>query len=188
MALLDVNREGKSSKVSESITLRFDKKTLDELRDEAKQRLESINTLLNQVVKSYVKWHKPARNSGLIYVNKFLYKDLIEQISDESLKALTRNYAQNYFKDTIEMFNHIPSVEFYLEYLINWLQISGFNYRIDQEDPGYITIKIQLDMGLKFSKFMSYKITNILENLGNPKVNFEVTDHLVKVQIFRSTR
>lgn len=113
---------------------------------------------------------------------------MIEQISDESLKALTRNYAQNYFKDTIEMFNHIPSVEFYLEYLINWLQISGFNYRIDQEDPGYITIKIQLDMGLKFSKFMSYKITNILENLGNPKVNFEVTDHLVKVQIFRSTR
>ena len=44
----------------ESITLRIDKSILDELRNEAEQKMESLNTLSNQILKSHVVWHKPA--------------------------------------------------------------------------------------------------------------------------------
>ena len=82
-------------RASESITLRFDKAILNELRDESEQKMESVNTLLNQIVKSYIRWHKPAKIAGLIYVNKFLYRDIVEQLPDETVNTIANNYARH---------------------------------------------------------------------------------------------
>ena len=186
MSLFKNEEENRLSKVSESITLRFEKTILGELRAESKQRMESTNALLNQIVKSYVKWHKPAKNAGLIHINKFLYKDMVEHLPDETLKTIASDYAQKYFTDIIEMFNPTSSVSCYIEYLLKWIQMSGFNYRIDEENTDYLILKIQLDLGLKFSKFIGFKISSILESLDkHHKANVEVTEHLVKVQIPR---
>ncbi len=170
-------------RASESITLRFDKAILNELRDESEQKMESVNTLLNQIVKSYIKWHKPAKIAGLIYVNKFLYRDIVEQLPDETVNTIADNYARHYFMDTIAMFDGNSSVFFYIDYLLTWLKISGFNYRLDEENTDHVTIKIQLDLGLKFSKYISTKITNILKTLKQTDVKVECTDHIVIVQI-----
>ena len=172
-------------KVSESITLRFDKAILNELRDESEQNMESVNTLLNQIVKSYIKWHKPSKIAGLIYINRFLYRDIVEHLPDETVREIANNYAQHYFMDTIAMFDGDPSVSFYIHYLLTWLRISGFNYRIDKENKEHVTIKIQLDLGLKFSKYISVKIKSILETLKQTEVKVDFTDHLVIVQISR---
>ncbi|GKS61864.1 hypothetical protein YTPLAS21_13220 [Candidatus Nitrosocosmicus sp.] len=186
MSLFKNEEENRLSKVSESITLRFEKTILGELRAESKQRMESTNALLNQIVKSYVKWHKPAKNAGLIHINKFLYKDMVEHLPDETLKMIASDYAQKYFTDITEMFNSTSSVYSYIEYLLKWIQMSGFNYRIDEENTDYLILKIQLDLGLKFSKFIGFKISSILESLDKRhKANVEVTEHLVKVQIPR---
>lgn len=186
MAFFKNEQEDRLSKASESITLRFDKTILEELRKESSQRMESTNALLNQIVKSYIKWHKPAKNAGLIYINKFLYKDMVEHLPDETLKAIALDYAQKYFTDTIDMFSSTSSVSCYIEYLLKWIQMSGFNYRIDEENTDHLILKIQLDLGLKFSKFIGFKISSILESLDkHHKANVEVTEHLVKVQIPR---
>ena len=186
MSFFKNNQEDKISRVSESITLRFDKVILEELREESKQRMESTNALLNRIVKSYVKWHKPARNAGLIYINKFLYRDMVEHLPEETLREIAYDIAQKYITDTIEMFNSTSSVSSYIEYLLKWIQMSGFNYRIDEENTDYLILKIQLDLGLKFSKFIGFKISSILDSLDKyHKANVEVTEHLVKVQICR---
>ena len=49
---------------SESITFRIGKPILDDLRQEAEHKLKSINTLVNQIIKLYIIWHKPAKQSG----------------------------------------------------------------------------------------------------------------------------
>ena len=84
------------------------------------------------------------------------------------------------------MFDGVPSVSFYIDYLLTWLKISGFNYRIDKEKSDIVTIKIQLDLGLKFSQFISAKIKSILETLKQTGVNVEFSDHIVIVQIPKS--
>lgn len=174
-------RDGNTT--SESITLRFDKAILDNLRDEAEHKMESVNTLLNQIVKSYVNWNKPAKMAGLIHVNKFLYRDLVEHLADEEIKSIAEKYAQFYFMDTIKMFDGNPSVSFYIEYLTMWLDISGFNYLIEEDDPNYLSIKVQLDLGRRFSNFIAAKVVNILEALNQREVKIEATDHLVIVRI-----
>lgn len=176
------NSSGNSSG-SESITLRFDKTTMNELRNEAEQKIVSVNALLNQIVKSYTNWHKPAKSAGLIYTNRFLYKDIVEHIPDDKIKTIANNYANHFFMDTIEMFEEVPSVSFYIDYLLMWLEISGFNYRINQKNSDYWSIKIQLDLGQRFSEFIAAKIQNILEVLNQPEAKVEATDHLVIVRI-----
>lgn len=177
------DQKTQNDKVSESITLRFDKVILDELRDESEQNMESVNTLLNQIVKSYIKWHKPSKIAGLIYINKFLYRDIVEQLPDETVREIAKNYSRHYFMDTIAMFDGNSSVSFYIHYLLTWLRISGFNYRIDEENKEHVTIKIQLDLGLKFGEYISTKIKSILETLKQTEVKVEFTDHIVIVQI-----
>jgi hypothetical protein len=177
------DRRGGSSTTSESITLRFDRAMMDKLRNEAEYKMESVNTLLNQIVKSYTKWHKPARMAGLIYINKFLYRDIVEHLTEEEIKSIAENYARHYFMDIIEMFDGMPSVSFYIEYLLMWFEISGFNYKIDEVDPDHLSIKVQLDLGRKFSEFIAAKVENILEALNQTEVKIEATDHLVIVRI-----
>jgi predicted HicB family RNase H-like nuclease len=53
-----LNRKDRNKIASESITLRIEKDVLNELRNEAEQKMESINILSNQISKSYVTWHK----------------------------------------------------------------------------------------------------------------------------------
>ena len=53
----------KAKRNKKSITLSVEKAVLDELQQEAKQKMESVNTLVNQIIKSYLQWHKPAKLS-----------------------------------------------------------------------------------------------------------------------------
>ena len=46
-----VKPAGKGKIESETITLRFDKVILNDLRQESEQKMESLNTLINQIVK-----------------------------------------------------------------------------------------------------------------------------------------
>lgn len=46
--------------------------TMKNLREEAKQKDISINTLLNQIIKEYLNWHSNAAKAGFIAVRRLL--------------------------------------------------------------------------------------------------------------------
>jgi hypothetical protein len=172
---------------SESITLRFDKSTLNELRKEAELKLESVNTLINQIVKAYTLWHKPAASTGLIYINKYLYRDILESLSDEQVKEVADKFVRHYFIDMIEMFDNTVSIPVYISVLLKWIEISEFKYRIyEDRQSDYVTYKFQFDLGLKFSQFMANLIKNTIESLDQTGTKVEVTEHLVILRLPKS--
>ncbi len=85
------NGNGRHPRKTESITLRVEKNIMDELRDEADQRMESLNTLANQVLKAYVTWHKPAAKAGNHYVPKTLLADIFETLTEEQISQVAEN-------------------------------------------------------------------------------------------------
>lgn len=54
----------KTSKATESVTLRVDSSVMNQIRLESEQKLVSPNTLINQILKQYTKWHARAPNAG----------------------------------------------------------------------------------------------------------------------------
>lgn len=181
------NLRKKAGSGSESITLRFDEATLNELRNEAELKLESVNTLINQIVKAYTLWHKPASSTGLIYINKYLYRDILENLSDEQIKEVANKFVRQYFIDMIEMFDNTVSSSVYIGILLKWIEISEFKYRIyEDRQLDYTTYKFQFDLGLKFSQFMANLIRNTMESLGQTGIKVEVTEHLVILRLPKS--
>ncbi len=96
------NGNEKSTRKTESITLRVEKNIMDELRKEAEQKMESLNTLANQV-KSYVTWYKPASKAGNCNVPKTLLTDMFEALTEEQIAKITENWVKKYSKDVILM-------------------------------------------------------------------------------------
>ena len=116
---------------TESITFRIGKTVMGELRQEAKQKMESVNTLVNQIVKSYLQWHKPARKAGLGYVSKVLMAKSINHLTDEQVIQMTQEFCSNELKDITFMLRSENTFSSFMDGLCSWLDASGYNYRID---------------------------------------------------------
>ena len=71
-----------------AITFRFDSETMKSLREEAKQKDISTNTLLNQIVKEHLKWHANASNAAYIAVTRLLITNLISHLSEQEIISL----------------------------------------------------------------------------------------------------
>jgi len=80
---------------SKSMTFRIEKSILDEIRQEATQKMESVNTLVNQIIKSYMQWHKLAKKAGLTYFSKVLITELLNSLSDEQIIQITQELCNN---------------------------------------------------------------------------------------------
>jgi predicted DNA-binding ribbon-helix-helix protein len=91
LQIKSVTRVGKS----ETTTFRFDSETIKSLRDEAKQKDISTNTLLNQIVKEHLKWHANASNAGFITVSRLLTTSLISHLSEQEIISVAEHVAKN---------------------------------------------------------------------------------------------
>ena len=88
----------KAKRNKKSITLSVEKAVLDELQQEAEQKMESVNTLVNQIIKSYLQWHKPAKKAGLGYLSKTLMAKSINHLTDEQVIKMTEEFCKHTIK------------------------------------------------------------------------------------------
>ena len=147
---------------SESITFRIGKTVMGELRQEAEQKMESVNTLVNQIIKSYLQWHKPARKAGLGYVSKVLMAKSINHLTDEQVIQMTQEFCSNELKDITFMLRSENTFSSFMDGLCSWLDASGYNYRIDTVND-IDTYIIQFDMGKNWSLFFKTYMHYVLE-------------------------
>ena len=177
MQIKSVTRVGKS----ETTTFRFDSETIKSLRDEAKQKDISTNTLLNQIVKEHLKWHANASNAGFIAVTRFLITNLISHLSEQEIISLAENVAKNTNKDTILLIENEYTMKSSLDFIESWIKISGYKYRHRKINDGqnrhmYV---IQHDMGIKWSIYLASIYQFLFEELRKDKrrIEFEKTEN-----------
>lgn len=172
--------KGKSD-TSESITFRMGKPILDELRQEAEHKLKSINTLVNQIVKLYIIWHKPAKQAGFGYFDKVLVSDMINLLSDEQIVQLAEQYCNHRLKDIAFMLISENTFTSFIDGIISRLEASGFNYKYNVNGD-YITLVIQFDMGRKWSLYFKSYMQKVLEYYKITDGQCEMTDNTVVIK------
>lgn len=175
---------GRGNVKTESITLRIEKDMLKQLRQESEQKMESINTLANQIFKSYVLWHKPAIKSGHFYVPKPVMAKLLQYLTDEQIAEVAQYWVKSHMKDTITMIAKEFTVSSYLNSFRIWLDISDFNYTYDKNGD-VESYAIKFDMDRKFNLYMGKSIQFVFELLKLKDVEFEITDYAVMFKIKR---
>ena len=173
-----------SSGPSESISFRLPRNILYKLRQEAKQKEISLDTLMTQIAKQHTEWYVNASQIGFISVRKSLIMKLLDEIrDDEKIKEIAREVARA-SRDTLlllkEQYN-IP-MKSTLDFIESWIKEAGYPYihdisGIDQNIHHFV---IHQDIGLKWSLYLSEILRNLFEELFNvTKVRFEITDNIV---------
>ena len=166
---------------SETITFRIGKPILNEIRDEAQNKLKSINTLVNQIITTYIVWHKPAKKAGFRYFDTALVLDLINSISEEQIDKIVENHCKVRLKEIILMLTGENTFSSFIKAIIKWLDVSEFNYKYDT-NGNFKTLIIYFNMGRKWSLFYKSYLQSAIEYYKLIDVSCEMTDNSVIIK------
>lgn len=183
----NVERVEKGRKKTESITFRLESGILVSLRQEAKRKDVSVNTLVSQIAKQHTNWHSLAAHAGFISVRKPLLIKLLESQSDEQIKSIARHVALSSNKDFILMLRRKYNIHSTLDMIETWIGISGYLYTHNTEDLNYSnslhSFIIQHQMGRKWSLYLSELYRSFFEDFEIRNATFDITDSTLAFEI-----
>jgi predicted DNA-binding ribbon-helix-helix protein len=184
---LDVENPGQKRKKTESITFRLESAILLSLRQEAKRKDVSVNTLVSQIARQHTNWHSSATQAGFMYVRRPLIAKLIDGQNEEQIKSLARHVALSSNKDFILMLRSKYDIYSALDIIETWIRISGYSYshntrRLNYSDMLHYFI-LQHNMGMKWSLYLSELYKNLFEEFGIRNSQFDMTDSTLTFQI-----
>jgi hypothetical protein len=172
----------KRKRQTESLTLRIDKEVLDDLRKESEQKTVSLNTLTNQIIKSYIKWYSPAQRAGIMFVPKCLLISMIDNHAEYQMERLAEQFRKSGYEETLLMMSKEYSLPVILDLFDSWLNVS--NMQFDRESSeGSLTYIINHGVGRKWSLFLEKVFWYIVKDLGITGARFDVTDGTVTIKI-----
>jgi hypothetical protein len=172
----------KSNIESETITFRIEKLLLDELRQESEQAGNSINTLINQLVKDHLQWHKPAKKAGLGYFSKIFLSRILDSLTEEQVIKTTKEFCKHNLFEISNMLRIKTTMSSFMDEYCTWLNASGFNYRLDKIDDLDVYV-IQFDMGRKWSLYTKIAMQFVFEHYGERNAQCEMNNNLVIIKI-----
>jgi hypothetical protein len=178
------NDEGNKKFLSETATFRIDQGILNELRKESKQNMESLNVVINKILKSYVNYHAPLRRARYIHFSTDLLTRIFDNLNDELMDKIAQNYVKYEFKEQMQMVGLEDTFSSYIEGLCRWLEESGFPYRHDETNNADI-YTIRFNMGARYSVFFGKFIQLIAEHFELKNSKLEVTNNTVMFKIQR---
>jgi hypothetical protein len=172
----------KRKQQTESLTLRIDKGLLDKLRKESEQKMVSINSLTNQIIKSYIKWYSPAQRAGIMFVPKCLLIPLINNLAEYQILNIADEFKKSGYEETLLMMSKEYSLPVILDLFDSWLNVS--NMQFDRESSeNSLTYIINHGMGKKWSLFLEKVFWYIVKDLEITGATFDVTDGTVTFKI-----
>ena len=171
----------KPSSTTTCATFRLSKEKLEQLRKVSQTKDVTPNTLVNQIINSYLDWHSRAAHAKLYYLPKSFLIRLLDELTEKELNELARDIAKNDLVD-ISLFLrggfNLDSVSNIAE---TWLRIAQMPYRIEiNRDEDCI---IEHDMGLKYSYLIKEISRYLLEVAFKAKSSCDVTENAVIIRI-----
>lgn len=172
----------KRKRQTESLTLRIDKELLDKLRKESEQKMVSLNTLTNLIIKSYIKWYSPAQRAGIMFVPKCVLIPIIDNLADYQMERVADEFRKSGYEETLLMMSKEYSLPVILDLFDSWLNVS--NMQFDRESSeGSLTYIINHGVGKKWSLFLEKVFWYMVKDLGITGARFDVTDGTVTIKI-----
>ena len=172
----------KRKQQTESLTIRIDKGLLDKLRKESEQKMVSINSLTNQIIKSYIKWYSPAQRAGIMFVPKCLLIPLINNHAEYQILNIADEFRKSGYEETLLMMSKEYSLPVILDLFDSWLNVS--NMQFDRESSeNSLTYIINHGMGKKWSLFLEKVFWYMVKDLDITGATFDVTDGTVTFKI-----
>lgn len=184
----------KKHKENRNTAIRIKKNVFDDLKQEAEQKMEDVDTLVNQILRSHIHWHKLAKKARLAYISKDLMAKTIDHLSDEQVIQMTQEFSTQRHMDIMHMLKEENTFAGFMNTLCLWLDESAFNYIVESnnsggqndDDRGSIKVyKINFEMGRKWSLFFKTLMSLVFEHYKVRDSEVKMTDNTIILKIKR---
>ena len=182
-----------------SITFRLDPNTVDNLQREADQKEISLNVLVNQVLRRYVKWDTFESKIGMMPVPKIILstcfnkailaanesgmnQDEIESHRDKMIKSAAE-ISFSLIKDSALLMKRTYNLWTVLEILQEYMKVSDMksDHRIEAGN-NHVFI-IQHELGENWSLFTKVLLNLIFENLASVRPDVNTTPNTIIAKV-----
>ena len=171
---------------SENISFRLHTGQLDQLRQEAKEKRISLNTLASQIIDSYVNFTSRASIAGAIPVSRLALEVLLEGYTEDQIKAMAERIVNMSGEDTTLMLQGRYDFEALLQSFESWLKAADFPYRHTCTTNMYRSrhsFIVQHDMGRKYSVFVAEGLKTYFEPRITQKIEYSITDNTISMTV-----
>ena len=173
---------GNNARFSENISFRIPKVLLDQLRQEAKENQITLNTLVNQIIDSYVNFTSNAPKAGMIPIHRLCLITLLEGYDEQQIKEIAKRFVKAICVETPLLLRGKYDFEAVLESHRSWLKAAGFQYRYSKDaEKNRHTFIVEHDMGRKFS-LLAVEYTKLyFEPVVKKEVESSFTDNTIMI-------
>jgi len=183
---LSTSENALNSGSSENISFRLHKDQLYQLRQEAKEKRISLNTLASQIVDSYVNFTSRAPKAGAIPVSRLALEVLLEGYTEDQIKAMAERIVNMSGEDSTLMLQGRYDFEALLQSFESWLKAADFPYRhmhttnMHRSRHNFI---VQHDMGRKYSVFAAEGFKTYFEPRIAQQIEYSITDNIISITV-----
>lgn len=166
---------------TETATFRFEPKTLASLKQEAKIKNITLNSLVNSVISQYLDWFSDTRNTNHVHLWKLIPVKLLAKYSNDEIRSIARAVCETEMKHTLITLKEKYAIIPFFESLQSWLKASNFVYRYEVDGTKHKFV-IQFNMSRKWSLFLA-EIFKYICNELNVACKFGIEE---KILIFET--
>jgi hypothetical protein len=182
-----------------SITFRLDPGVVDSLQREADHKEISLNVLVNQILRRYVKWDTFEPKIGLMPVPKIILstcfnkamlvanevgmnQDDIDSHRDEIIKEAAE-ISFGLIRDSALLMKRTYNLWTVLEILQEYMKVSEMKSDHRIEAGNNHVFMIQHDLGENWSLFTKVLLDLIFENLANTRPDVSITSNTIIAKV-----
>lgn len=165
---------------NESITFRIDSRKLEVLRGNAQENQVSLNTLVNQILTSYIEWDMIAVKAGYATLQKDILREVFNAVDEETLKKIAVKTADS-SKDLLLLMMGQVTLDACFTMLRNRAKKSGFTFR-EYEEGGTRKFILQHEMGRHWSVFFKAHNERMINNAGH-RAHVDYTDNMIVITV-----
>jgi hypothetical protein len=183
---MSISENAVSRGSSENISFRLHKGQLDQLRQEAREKRISLNTLASQIVDSYVNYTSRASRAGAIPVSRLALEVLLEGYTEDQIKAMAERIVKMSGEDTTLMLQGRYDFEALLQSFESWLKATDFPYRHTRTKNMHNSrhsFIVQHDMGRKYSVFAAEGFKTYFEPRITREIEYSITENIISITV-----
>jgi hypothetical protein len=168
-------------KQTESVSLRLDKSTWNKLKIVSKKQKISPNSLVSQILDSYLEWELTAAAAGWVVMPKLFLVELFKVVEREKIEKTITKLSSRMAKDISLYMKGKHDLNSWLSLIRARCVRSEFDLT-EYEDERKHELIMQHNMGENWSIYFKVYFENIFHDLGT-KAKFDYTDNTLVIQI-----
>jgi HicB family len=172
----DLLNEDIERKNSTSLTFRLDPDNVKKLRAEAQRQGISLNSFVNQTLKSFFEWHIFEPKVGLVPVVKPVIKEVFNKISKEEIKQIAITTGKDEFQNAVYFMKGKIDLDCFLSWFENRMKNSSIqiSHTFDANSKMH-TYVVKHDICENWSLYLKEVIEYVFSNVFQKKVELSTS-------------